>query len=789
MAEKTKNKPVKADAKKKSASAAEENSYASEIITILVGVLGIFIMVSLWFNTAGIVGKYLNIVIKGLFGCAAYVLPLALVGAAICHFAAKDDMKSTYIAILFLLICVFVHYVYIVDSVDYISGGRVWLWKIGVAGEGGGVIGGTLSEIFVGLIGKAITAVLLAALFMIDIILLFKISVLSVLGKFFRFIGRSIKECFTSVAETEDENEILPDKKGGKAKDEKIADASDDWDSTPDITILPAETEEEISINDPLGSTEKDELPLVLNSEPKKDEETSDDGAAANEIASEIEENMDKPVREYVFPSSQLLDEPKSNTKEDKMDRLKENAAKLLTILESFGIEAKITNVTRGSSVTRYEIVPAAGVKVNKITALDQDIAMRLPAENVRIEVLPGSIGIEASNDSISAVYIRDMIESKEFINHPSKIAVALGRDINGKTVVVDIAKMPHLLIAGTTGSGKSVCINAMITSILYKATPEEVRLIMVDPKAVELEMYNGIPHLLVPIVTDPRKAAGALNWAVNEMEERYKLFAENSTRNLAGYNAKMKASGGKTLPQIVIIIDELADLMMVAPGEVQDYICRLAQKARAAGMHLVLATQRPSVDVITGLIKANVPSRFSFQVSNHIDSRTIIDVGGAEKLMGKGDMLMMLAGSNKLVRVQGAFVSDGDVERVTNFIRENCDAEYSAEIQESIEQNSVKSKSEAKDKAASKSDEVDELLDEAVDIAFELDQISTSMLQRRLKIGYARAGRLIDLMDKMQVISPYDGSNKPRTLRMTREQYYQLREQLHEDELNDDEE
>ena len=789
MAEKTKNKPVKADAGKKSASAAEENGFASEILTILVGVLGIFIMVSLWFNTAGIVGKYLNLVVKGLFGCAAYVLPLALVGAAICHFAAKDDMKSTYIAILFLLICVFVHYVYIVDSVDYISGGRVWLWKIGVAGEGGGIIGGTLAEIFVGLIGKVITAVLLAALFMIDVILLFKISVLSVLGKFFRFIGRSIKECFTSVAETEDENEILPDKKGRKAKDEKIADVTDDWDSTPDITILPAEIEEEISINDPLGSTEKDELPLVLNSEPKKDEETGNDGAAANEIASEIEENMDKPVREYVFPSSQLLDEPKSNTKEDKMDRLKENAAKLLTILESFGIEAKITNVTRGSSVTRYEIVPAAGVKVNKITALDQDIAMRLPAENVRIEVLPGSIGIEASNDSISAVYIRDMIESKEFINHPSKIAVALGRDINGKTVVVDIAKMPHLLIAGTTGSGKSVCINAMITSILYKATPEEVRLIMVDPKAVELEMYNGIPHLLVPIVTDPRKAAGALNWAVNEMEERYKLFAENSTRNLAGYNAKMKASGGKTLPQIVIIIDELADLMMVAPGEVQDYICRLAQKARAAGMHLVLATQRPSVDVITGLIKANVPSRFSFQVSNHIDSRTIIDVGGAEKLMGKGDMLMMLAGSNKLVRVQGAFVSDGDVERVTNFIRENCDAEYSAEIQESIEQNSVKSKSELKEKASDKSDEVDELLDEAVDIAFELDQISTSMLQRRLKIGYARAGRLIDLMDKMQVISPYDGSNKPRTLRMTREQYYQLREQLHEDELSDSEE
>ena len=791
MAEKTKTKPAKAYAAsaKKAAKAEESGGFAAEIITILVGVLGIFIMVSLWFNSAGLVGKYLNLGVKGLFGAAAYVLPLALVGAAICHFAAKDDMKSTYIAILFLLICTFVHYVYIVDSADYISGGRIWLWKIGTAGEGGGIIGGTLAEILVGLFGEIITAVLTIALAMIDIILLFRISVLTVLGKFFRFIGRSIKECFTSAYETDDGDDAAPIKKEKKSKKDKAELPA--WEETPDITIASeADKEEEISINDPLGAlTEKsDDLPLDLNADSEEESYSEEEAKkAAAEIVSKIEENIDKPVREYVFPSTSLLDPPAPNTKLEKMDKLKENAAKLLTILESFGIDAKITNVTRGSSVTRYEIVPAAGVKVNKITALDQDIAMRLPAENVRIEVLPGSIGIEASNESVSAVYIRDVIESKEFNSHPSKIAVALGRDINGKVVVVDIAKMPHLLIAGTTGSGKSVCINAMITSLLYKATPEEVRLVMVDPKAVELEMYNGIPHLLVPIVTDARKAAGALCWAVNEMEERYKRFSENSVRNLAGFNAKMKSQGEETLPQIVIIIDELADLMMVAPGEVQDYILRLAQKARAAGMHLVLATQRPSVDVITGLIKANIPSRFSFQVSNHVDSRTILDVGGAEKLVGKGDMLMMLGGSSKLVRVQGAFVSDGDVERVTNFIKENCDAEYNSEIQESIEQNSVKSKSDSKEKPQAKSDEFDELLDEAVDIAFELDQISTSMLQRRLKIGYARAGRLIDLMDKLQIISPYDGSNKPRTLRMTREQYYAMREEMGESEASED--
>ena len=771
MAEKTKAKKQKTSPKKAEPRRSNsDNGVYGEILTIVAAVFGIFIMISLWFGSGGMVGGFLNTLLKGLFGCGAYTLPVALIGAAVCHFAVKDDTKSVYISILFLIVCCFVHYTFIVDSGDYVSGGIGWLWQMGNDSRGGGVIGGVVAELFVSLLGKVTAAVLIIALAMIDIILLFKISVLALLGRFIRFIGRSIKECFSSIKNTPDEE-----------PEEKPA---------PSITIKASEPEEEEEISirnplddlvfglndDPLPESVNDEEPLVIKEQlPLTEAEhpaEPEDNTPDTDIISEIEEGKEQPIWEYVFPSSDLLDNPAPSTKGEKMDQLRENAAKLLEILQSFGIEAKITNVTRGSSVTRYEVVPAAGVKVSKITALDQDIAMRLPAENVRIEVLPGSVGIEASNSKTSTVYIRDMIESKEFINHPSKLAAVLGRDIDGKVVVVDIAKMPHLLIAGATGSGKSVCINTIITSILYKSTPEEVRLVMVDPKVVELEMYNGIPHLLVPIVTDPRKAAGALCWAVNEMEERYKKFAEHSVRNISGYNEKIAGTGETKMPQIVVIIDELADLMMVAPGEVQDYICRLAQKARAAGMHLILATQRPSVDVITGLIKANIPSRFSFKVSSNIDSRTILDSGGAEKLMGKGDMLMMVAGSNKLVRLQGAWVSDGDVERVTNFIKNNCTAEYSSDVQKSIEGNVV---SNNKNQAES-DDQVDELFDDAVDIAFELDQISTSMLQRRLKIGYARAGRLIDLMDKMQIISPYDGSNKPRTLRMTREQYYAAR-------------
>lgn len=495
------------------------------------------------------------------------------------------------------------------------------------------------------------------------------------------------------------------------------------------------------------------------------------DGMQLNAETGEVEfveidtEQLEK--KEYIYPDTDLLHKSPPPVNTGKMAELKAGAEKLIAILNSFHIDAKVINATRGSSITRYEILPAPGIKVSKITSLDQDIALRLPANNVRMEVLAGSIAVEISNDKAAVVSLREILESKEFATASSKLSVALGRDIEGRPVVIDLAKTPHMLIAGATGSGKSVCINTIINSVIYKSSPDEVKLVLVDPKVVELSVYNGIPHLLVPIVTDPRKAAGALCWAVQEMEDRYAKFAESHVRNLSGYNQKMKAQDMATLPQIVIIIDELADLMMVAPGEVQDYICRLAQKARAAGMHLVLATQRPSVDVITGLIKANIPSRIAFAVSSQIDSRTILDSGGAEKLMGKGDMLLMMSGSSKLQRVQGAFVSDLDVENVTSFLKGQFDAEYNNEVLETIENGANEPKEKTDSDNAS---EDDPLLEEAANIAFELGQVSTSLLQRKLRIGYARAGRLIDLLEAKQIISPYDGSNKPRQLIGTRD-------------------
>ncbi len=508
------------------------------------------------------------------------------------------------------------------------------------------------------------------------------------------------------------------------------------------------------------GDTEEEPMTMQAPDGMKIDAETGE--------VEFVEINTEELVKkEYVYPETGLLHKSPPPVNTGKMAELKAGAEKLIAILSSFHIDAKVINATRGSSITRYEILPATGIKVSKITSLDQDIALRLPANNVRMEVLAGSIAVEISNDKAAVVSLREIIESKEFEDASSKLSVALGRDIEGRAVVIDLAKTPHLLIAGATGSGKSVCINTIINSIVYKASPDEVKLVMVDPKVVELGMYNGIPHLLVPIVTDPRKAAGALCWAVQEMEDRYSKFAENQVRNLSGYNQKMKAQDMATLPQIVIIIDELADLMMVAPGEVQDYICRLAQKARAAGMHLVLATQRPSVDVITGLIKANIPSRIAFAVSSQIDSRTILDTGGAEKLMGKGDMLLMMSGSSKLQRVQGAFVSDLDVENVTSFLKGQFDAEYNDEVLATIESGA----GEPKDKNDGNNDtEDDPLLEDAANIAFELGQVSTSLLQRKLRIGYARAGRLIDLLEAKQIISPYDGSNKPRQLIGTRD-------------------
>lgn len=522
--------------------------------------------------------------------------------------------------------------------------------------------------------------------------------------------------------------------------------------------------------------------------------------------------NTEAEEAAYLKPPFTLLEPQPEESEGNVSQELHQSASKLVDTLRSFGVQTTITNISRGPSVTRYELQPASGVKISKITNLADDIAMNLAATGVRIEApIPGknAVGIEVPNKLVSIVKMRSLVESKEFQSAKSKLTVVLGKDITGKITLADLSRMPHLLIAGSTGSGKSVCINSMLVSLLYKAAPDEVKLMLIDPKVVELGVYNGIPHLLVPVVTDPRKAAGALNWAVNEMLERYKTFAEYNVRDMHSYNrlvdkqnaetvegypddsertfeedemlaqaqAELKTSGSepkeihklKKMAQIVIVIDELADLMMAAPNEVEESICRLAQMARAAGMHLVIATQRPSVDVITGLIKANVPSRIAFAVKTNIDSRTILDTGGAEKLLGRGDMLYSPIGTTKAVRVQGCYVDDNEIENIIDFIKHNKVVEYDKDVIEQIERNAVPDK---ESKQGDMGDEdIDPVMEQAIQCVVEAGQASTSLLQRRLRLGYARAGRLIDEMEQMGIVGPHEGS-KPRQVLMTYQQW-----------------
>lgn len=474
---------------------------------------------------------------------------------------------------------------------------------------------------------------------------------------------------------------------------------------------------------------------------------------------------------EYNYPPIDLLNTGSTGASALDNDADLEKARRLEDTLKSFGIQTKLTGIAHGPAVTRFELQPAPGVKVSRITALADDIALNLAALRVRIEApIPGkaAVGVEIPNDHVETVALRDVLESGDARRHVSRVAVGLGKDNSGRYIVADIAKMPHVLIAGQTGSGKSVCINSIIVSILYRATPEDVKMILIDPKVVELSVYNGIPHLIAPVVTDPKKAASALEWAVVEMTGRYKKFSERNVRDIKGYNKALKP-GEEKMPQIVIIIDELADLMMVAPGEVEDSVCRLAQLARAAGMHLVIATQRPSVNVITGIIKANIPTRIAFLVASQVDSRTIIDHGGAEKLLGNGDMLFVPAGIQKPMRVQGAWVSDEEVNAVVNYVKERHEAEYDEDVLEHIN-NAVLSDAE-KEEA---SEEYDPRLPEAVEIVMEAGQASISMLQRRMRVGYARAGRLIDDMYARGIVSEADGA-KPRAVLITREQYERM--------------
>ena len=533
--------------------------------------------------------------------------------------------------------------------------------------------------------------------------------------------------------------------------DEDVAEDTEEMSIDEDV----AEDTEEISIDEDVAEdTEEISIDKDIT------EDTKEISFSDEQVLQSTQHNRIVPqIPQYVFPPMDLLSRNQAIQSSESKSEMLHNAKKLETTLKSFGVDAKVIQINKGPTVTRYELSPSQGVKVSKIVNLADDIALNLAASGIRIEApIPGkaAVGIEVPNKESQSVSLRSVLESEIFQDFPSKLAFALGEDITGQPVVTDIAKMPHLLIAGATGSGKSVCINTLITSILYKSTPEEVKLLLVDPKVVELSIYNGIPHLLIPVVTEPKKASAALNWAVREMLERYKDFAENGVRDIKGYNAMKKEKGESDfMPQIVIIIDELADLMMAAPGEVEDAICRLAQMARAAGMHLIIATQRPSVDVITGVIKANIPSRLAFAVSSGIDSRTILDMTGAEKLLGKGDMLFYPQGMSKPVRIQGAFLSDKEVENIVNFIKKQSLTDYDKEIIDKIT--------------------TDAFFDKAVDLVIQKQKASTSMLQRQFRIGYNRAARLMESLESQGIVGPEEGS-KPRKVLLTKEEWENMR-------------
>ncbi|MBR3792286.1 MAG: DNA translocase FtsK 4TM domain-containing protein [Clostridia bacterium] len=753
------------------------------ILSLVAILMGIF----LYTNGSGILTVIIKEILFSLFSVSAYLIPIILAGLAIYICDQKRIDKLTIKLVLSLVGCVILSALYQIifeGALPYSD-----LITYGASLVGGGLFGGIIANILTPLIPKAASIIILIFALVAIISLLIKVSVFSMLAGFFQGlfkIGEEISEVDYKGSKNKGEKAANKVKKSVEQKKKNIDFSIGDDEPQKEEKPSKAKIEEIIYKPDiPIEDNEEEEEDITIGAtlddvkDEIVDEENKGTGnqrakrvdAITEEEKIQINEEMDDAIEkvkvEYVYPPIDLLAKPKAASA-DKRREMQETANKLMEILKNFGVEAKLLQVTQGPSVTRYEIQPNTGVKLSKITGLAEDIALNLAVPTVLVAAVPGkaAVGIEVPNTSVNTVAVRELMESTKFREATSKLTVALGKDIGGNVVVGDIAKMPHVLIAGSTGSGKSVCINTIITSILYKASPDEVKLIMVDPKVVELGVYNGIPHLMIPVVTDPKRAAGALNWAVGEMMRRYALFADSGTRNLTGYNEYVTKTGEEKLPQIVIIIDELADLMMVAAKEVEDYICRLAQLARAAGIHLIVATQRPSVDVITGLIKANVPSRIAFAVSSQVDSRTILDKGGAEKLLGKGDMLYHPTGLSNALRVQGAFVSDQEVEKLVSFIKEHSEVtHYAEDIAEHLDR---MASGDISSEENSDDDDADALLPQAIDLAVELGQISTAMIQRRLKVGYARAGRIIDQMEMRGIISGANGS-KPREVYMNR--------------------
>lgn len=738
--------------KKNSYKEPSETTLNSDIAGIAILGFGVFSSLSMFFTSfTGIIGIGMKKLLFTIVGLGAYILPIFLIFIGICYIAKRGKInfsKRFYGIILIFINTLMIIQMNVLDQ--YYTSNNILdgIKKLYINDDvmHGGVVSYLIDIPIYKLFGNG-CIVIFASLYLVSFLLISQKSLGDIIAKRIRRKPKSapvIKE-----ENNFEDNKLQEDSKYEKPIAKKLSDKIKIVDFLKNDGNLTNEKDgqdnSKIEINDSLSKMDNENI--------------------SKELESEIEQNSNPEVEiNYEYPALNLLNQNEmvKLNKSDKKELLS-SAEKLTDTLNSFGVDAKVIQVSRGPSVTRYELQPSAGVKVSKIVNLADDIALNLASAGVRIEApIPGkaAIGIEVPNKELTPVFLSEVIESDAFLNSKSNLAFALGKDIGGNCVVTDLTKMPHLLIAGATGSGKSVCINTLIISLLYKYPPNDVKLLMIDPKVVELNIYNGIPHLLIPVVTNPKKAAGALNWAVNEMTRRYKVFADNNVRNVEGYNDLCRKTGESKMPWIVIIIDELADLMMVCPNDVEDYIGRLAQMARAAGMHLVIATQRPSVDVITGVIKANIPSRISFAVSSQIDSRTILDVGGAEKLLGKGDMLFNPVGESKPLRIQGAFISEEEVERVVEFIKNQVGkSEYKEEIMEQIN-NTVES-SNSND---------DELLNEALKIIIESNQASTSLIQRKLRIGYNRAARIIEQMEEKGYISQRDGS-KPRNILISKEE------------------
>lgn len=836
MASKNTNKSNSTKAKKRTYTTKKQKQEKAlikdEIILIITFVVSILLLLSN-FDLSGKFGKVINNITFGLFGFFGYLIPFILFWLVVFLIANRGNKaayrKTLSFTILFITFTALIQLITSKHTIDKVS----QYYKVSSTNKsGGGIIGGTMVNLLHPLFGTVGSYVIIIGIILICLLFLTGKALFIYLGKkgrssFNEYRKEKSKDSNKSskkVRAKAEENDkprtfLLKDTLKGLSskkdkKSEEIPVSQDDTDNEDkkqdkrpgqkafameeiqakgnneiDIAIHRSEPYTEDSKADNMTQAVNVDYNIVeefktpdnifdsaMSEESRTSTSSQNKQSSANIEELKIDQSIDEE-KEYIFPSVSSLARPRKKTKGVSDKVLKDTALKLQDTLESFGVGVTVTNVSCGPAVTRYELQPEQGVKVSKITSLADDIKLNLAASEIRIEApIPGkaAVGIEVPNSENSLVSFREMIEGTEFINHPSKLAFVAGKDIGGKNVIADIAKMPHLLIAGATGSGKSVCINTIIMSILFNAKPSEVRLIMIDPKVVELSGYNGIPHLLLPVVTDPKKAASALNWAVNEMTERYKKFADLGVRDLEGYNKKVKMDSSidekyENLPQIVIIVDELSDLMMVASNEVEDAICRLAQMARAAGLHLIIATQRPSVNVITGVIKANIPSRIAFAVSSAVDSRTIIDSSGAEKLLGKGDMLYYPSGSSKPLRVQGAFISDKEISKVVELVtKNNGEATYDKEVEKEI----IATQTQMPGKNTDYLDR-DEYFAEAGRYIIEKDKASIGMLQRVFRIGFNRAARIMDQLHQAGAVGPEEGT-KPREIIMNSDEFEQ---------------